>query len=84
MDRRKFIKNTTAAMALPFWLQGCDFFSNNNFPIHVHSDHNTVTGNACIATTTATTELVLSPVDRGKLTTLNHANIQTKTGFTQD
>ena len=26
-------------MALPFWLQGCDFFSKNNFPIHVHSDY---------------------------------------------
>ena len=41
MDRRKFLKSTTAAISLPFWLQGCDFFVSNDFPIHVHSDYAT-------------------------------------------
>lgn len=39
MKRRKFIRNTAFGSTLPFWLQQCDFKSNANFPIEVHSDH---------------------------------------------
>lgn len=41
MERRRFIKTSAAALSLPFWLQHCDFLLKNNFPIYVHSDHET-------------------------------------------
>ena len=41
MKRRDFVKGSVAAAALPFWLQGCDFTINEDFPIHVRSDHRT-------------------------------------------
>ena len=41
MKRRDFIKGSAAAASLPFWLQGCDFLIQDDFPIHVRSDHGT-------------------------------------------
>lgn len=39
MKRRDFIKGGTAAITLPFWLQGCQYLATDSFPIHLKSDH---------------------------------------------
>lgn len=39
MKRRQFVRNTVLGSTLPFWLQACDWESQADFPVSVHSDH---------------------------------------------
>lgn len=41
MKRRDFVKGLAATSTLPFWLQGCKYLDQNDYPIHVRSDHGT-------------------------------------------
>ncbi len=41
MKRRNFVRNAMLGSSLPFWLQQCNWSTQTNYPITVHSDHHT-------------------------------------------